>query len=263
MKWLNAENDGLTKLRVASGVKVVTGSLAWLAADARHSVGSNLAKWLNVQCDGLSARTDERRIAVATGSLAGLAADARHSTGAKTVLRLNAENDGLSQAGDARAAIAPPPARRDRRANIERPTWIGFAVFAYRQARGAMHNGELRGRSGQARAAVANSHKLAASGWSGCAAYSLGADPWGRSVCLAGPDEGLSDRPWVAQITASLLGLPAEVAPNLTRVGSRIADTAALLWAGTPPRPALVKPVGVFGQHRRWARFHANGTSGL
>ena len=252
VKWLNAENDGLTRLRVASGVKVVTGSLASLAADARHSVGSNLAKWLNVQCDGLSERTDASRVEVATGSLASLAADRRHSTGAETALRLNAENDGLNQGGDARAAKSPPPTQSDRRANLERPTWIGFAVITYRLARDAVQNADVRAGSGPARALAASSQKLAASGWSGCAAYSLGADQWGRSVCLTGPDEVPGVQPWLAQVTASLLSLPGELAPAVKRVASRIVDGADSLWAGTLPRPALIKPVGDLGPQWRW-----------
>ncbi len=264
VKWLNAENDGLTRLRVASGVKVVTGSLASLAADARHSVGSNLAKWLNVQCDGLSERTDASRVEVATGSLASLAADRRHSTGAETALRLNAENDGLNQGGDARAAKSPPPAQSDRRAKIERPTWIGFAVIDV--SAGARRNAQQpTARQDAARRGLSPPVPRS---WRPLVGAVVRLIAWERisgvgSVCLTGREKSRDGRTLVAQVTASLLWLPDEVAPALNRVASRIVDGADSLWAGTLPRPALIKPVGDLGPQWRWARFNADRTSGL
>lgn len=243
---------------VADGNGVATGSLATMAADVRHSAGLELAKRLNAENDGLSKRRTTTRVRVVTGSLAALAADARHSEGAELALRLNAENDGLSARDDARAALLPTAAQSDRPADVERPTWIGFAVFAYRLVRDAMQGAESQERRGETLGFAVSSQNLAASGWSGCAAYRHGADAWGRSVNRTVRDDERKRRPWGTRLMASLLRLPDELAPALGRVARRVGD-AGSLWTGILPR----MPAGKSHPQWRWARFNVDRTSGL
>lgn len=228
---INEGNDGLNRSDPAP-LGVVVGDSSRLAADVRHSSGDELARRINEANDGLN-RREPAALQVVVGDLSRMAADFRHSRGAETIQRINRENDGLTEL-DGAAHL--------RRSAERRPRLVGWTLLGWRVA---VLSWQRFGPEQHPLWDIATTrqrrdlHRLAASGWSGCTAYSSDRAEFASSIALNGPaNASRKGSSRLVHAVAAACEAPEAALPVLERIAawadrSQQAWTAALLRTRT------------------------------